>query len=316
MRDLSQEEIDKVFHRRQPQAAAPEKRAVPFDFEKPDRIPKSQLRAIRFLYENFARTLSSSLSGYLRAFTSGHLVSVEQISYATFLDGLPPHTCMVSLSLMPYGDNGILEINPTLIFPILELLLGGKDTTTPVNRDLTEMERHLLTNFYRIIARDLEQAWKEVDQIEVRVDPLETKLRSSRGLSPTEAVVAIGMEFRIDDSVGMINLVIPSITVKSLVQKFYQQLSHCDTQPEDGARRQILKLVSRASVTVEPRMTSRLSVGDLLGLKKGSIVVLDHAISEPLVSAVNGKAKFSGEIVSDGDQLRYLIDSVKRAETD
>jgi flagellar motor switch protein FliM len=312
MRQLSQDEIDAVFQSRQGAVTSrPEERAVPFDFEKPDRIPKSQLRVIRFLHENFVRTLSSSFSAYLRAYSSGHLVSVEQIPYATFLDGLPLNTCMVSLSLLPYGDNAVLEISPSLIFPVLELLLGGKDAAiASMSRELTEMERHLLSNFFRLITTDLEQAWKEVDAVEFRVESLETKLRPARSLGPTEAVVAIGMEFRIDEGAGMINLAIPSITIKSMVQKFDQQESFRDAAPGDADQRQILKLLNRASIILEPRMISRLSVRDLLALKVGSVVLLDHPTARSVACAANGKTKFEGEIICADEQMDFVIDRV------
>ena len=316
MRQLSQDEIDAVFQSSQGAVTSRrEERAVPFDFEKPDRIPKSQLRVIRFLHENFVRTLSSSLSAYLRAYSSGHLVSVEQIPYSTFLDGLPLHTCMVSLSLLPYGDNAMLEISPSLIFPVLELLLGGKEAAlTTMNRELTEMERHLLSNLFRLITTDLEQAWKEVDQVQFRVESLETKLRSARSLGPTEAVVAIGMEFRIDDGAGMINLAIPSITIKSMVQKFDHQESFSEAEPGEADQRHILKLLNRASVAIQPRMNSRLSVRDLLALKVGAVVLLDHPTAQSVVSAANGKAKFEGEIVCDKEQMDFLIERVIRVD--
>jgi len=175
MRQLSQDEIDALLKNRPVDSANnPEAKATPFDFRRPDRIPKSQLRAIRFLHENFVRNLASSLTAYLRAFLSGNLVSVEQIPYTTFLEGLPPQTCMVPLTLMPFGGNALLEINPSLIYPILELLLGGKDTSAKADRELTEMERHLLDRLFRLIAHDLEETWKGVADVEFRLDSVET----------------------------------------------------------------------------------------------------------------------------------------------
>jgi flagellar motor switch protein FliM len=58
------------------------------------------------------RNLVSSLSAYLRSYLAVNLVSVEQLSYAEFLDGLPSPTCMVSLGLKPYDGQGVLELNP------------------------------------------------------------------------------------------------------------------------------------------------------------------------------------------------------------
>src|SRR5450631_450007 len=127
-RQLTQQEIDAVFQNTQGGQKAQKtgtKRAALFDFRRPDRIAKSQLRAIHQLHDNFVRNLVSSLSAYLRSYLIINLVSVEQLSYAEFLDGLPSPTCIVSLGLSPYDGNGILQLNPSLVFPILEMLLGG-----------------------------------------------------------------------------------------------------------------------------------------------------------------------------------------------
>src|ERR1700731_2412899 len=126
-RQLSQNEIDAVFQN--PKEKKPESPAEKFDFQRPDRIPKSQVRAIHLLHENFVRNLASSLSAYLRSYLTVNLVSVEQLSYGEFLEGLPSPTCLVSLSLRPYDGNALIELNPSLIFPIIEMILGGKGRT-------------------------------------------------------------------------------------------------------------------------------------------------------------------------------------------
>jgi flagellar motor switch protein FliM len=126
-RVLSQEEIDDVFRNLREGSAEDDLalRAEPYDFRRPDRIAKDQLRAIHMLHENFARSLASSLSAYLRAYVMVNLVSVEQLSFQEFTQALPSPTCLVSLGMKPYEGNAVLEMNPSLVFPIFEMLLGG-----------------------------------------------------------------------------------------------------------------------------------------------------------------------------------------------
>src|SRR5580693_10782856 len=146
-RQLSQQEIDAVFQNTQGRQAdrSGSKRAVLFDFRRPDRIAKSQLRAIHQLHDNFVRNLVSSLSAYLRAYLIVNLVSVEQLSYAEFLECLPSPTCIIALGLRPYDGNAVLEMNSSLIFPILEILLGGNGKTLiNLQREITEIEQSLL----------------------------------------------------------------------------------------------------------------------------------------------------------------------------
>ena len=78
-RQLSQQEIDAVFQNLQTQTGDDRlaKKAELFDFRRPDRIAKSQLRAIHLLHDNFVRNLVSSLSAYLRSYLIVNLVSVE-----------------------------------------------------------------------------------------------------------------------------------------------------------------------------------------------------------------------------------------------
>ena len=124
---LSQDEIDHVFRdlRDQNEEEDALRRATPYDFRRPDRIAKDQLRSIHMLHENFARSVASSLSAYLRTLVVTNLVSVEQLSFSEFTRCLPSPTCIVSLGLRPYEGNAILEMSHSLVFPIFEMLLGG-----------------------------------------------------------------------------------------------------------------------------------------------------------------------------------------------
>src|ERR1700737_4012535 len=131
-RVLSQEEIDSVFRNLgdSPTEEDPGKKAQAYDFRRPDRIAKDQLRSIHLLHETFARSLASSLSAYLRAYVMVNLVSVEQLSFMEFSQCLPSPTCLVTIGMKPFESNAVLEINPALVFPILEMLLGGNAKTT------------------------------------------------------------------------------------------------------------------------------------------------------------------------------------------
>ena len=114
---------------------------VPSDFRRLDRISNSQLRAIRLLHENFVRNLASSLSAYLHTYLAVTLLSVEQLSYAEFLEGRASPTFVVCLCLHPYESNSVLELNPHMTFSILQFLLGRKGKSSgALSREITEIE--------------------------------------------------------------------------------------------------------------------------------------------------------------------------------
>src|SRR4029077_16709533 len=105
---LSQDEIDKVFRNLKDQEEDAAKKAVAYDFRRPDRIAKDQLRAIHLLHDNFARNLASSLSGSLRAYVIVNLISLEQLSFAEFTQCLPSPTVLVTLGMKPFDGNSVM----------------------------------------------------------------------------------------------------------------------------------------------------------------------------------------------------------------
>lgn len=315
-RVLTQEEIDSVFRSLQAKGTDddPAKRAQPYDFRRPDRIAKDQLRAIHLLHDNFARSLGSSLSAYLRAYVIVNLVSVEQLSFVEFSQCLPSPTCIVSLNMRPFDGNAILELNPTMVFPILEMLLGGSGKNPQqMDREITEIEQSILDGVFRIILHDLQDAWAPISSIRFSIDARETEPQLLQILAPNEAVVAVSMEIRIGEVSGMMNLGIPSIIIKMLRQKFDQQWSVRKSESNEDERLRMLKLLHPAAIKMDARLAGpTLSVEGLLDLKPGDLLAFDHALSRPLDLVLNGKHKFSGRVASNGRKRMFVIDEVRQ----
>jgi len=310
-RQLSQTEIDAVFQNMQERKR--ETPAVRFDFRRPDRIPKSQVRAIHLLHDTFVRNLVSSLSAYLRSYLTVNLVSVEQLSYAEFLDGLPSPTCMISLGLSPYDGNGVMELNPSLVFPILEMLLGGTGKSTAViQRDVTEIEQKLLDGLFRIILNDLREAWKGVTMVDFTIEAMETEPQLLHILAPNEAVVSIGIEIRIGDSVGMMNIAMPSIVIKMMRQKFDQQWSVRKTHASAEEQARILRYLREGTLMAEARLEGpTLTIRDLLDLQEGHLLAFDYPAEKSIELTLNGVHKYTAQVVTTGRKRACLIDGIR-----
>jgi len=309
-RQLSQQEIDAVFQNTQaPQAQKPGKRAAAFDFRRPDRIAKSQLRAIHQLHDNFVRSLVSSLSAYLRSYLVINLVSVEQLSYSEFLECLPSPTCIASLGLKPYDGNAVLELNSSLIFPILEILLGGDGKLQfSAQREVTEIEQVLLDGLFRLILRDLHEAWTFVTDINFTLETIETEPQFLQILAPTEAVVAVAIEIRIGDSVGMMNIAMPSIIIKMMRQKFDQQWSLRKSASTEVEQARILGLIQTSTLTSEVILSGpQMLLRDLVNLEEGDVLSFEFPAGRPLDLRLNGERKYRGEMVNAGRRAAFRV---------
>ena len=310
-RVLSQGEIDNGFrsskkpHDRDDVA----NQATPYDFRRPDRIAKEQLRSIHLLHENFARLIGSSLSGYLRTFVVANLVSVEQLAFSEFARCLPSPSCIVTLGLRPYEGNAILEVNHSLIFPIFEMLLGGTGKSpVKIDREITEIEKSILENVFRIVLKEFRDAWQSVSPIDFVIESHETDPQVLQILGQNEAVVAVSLELLVGGHSGLMNICIPSMIIKMLRQKFDQQWTARKSQPSESEHARMLRLTKRASVEGEVRLNGpQMRLQDLLEIHVGDVVTFDHSLGKEFDFFLNGKPKFSGHVVSSGTKRAFQI---------
>jgi flagellar motor switch protein FliM len=308
-RVLTQQEIDNAFKAGRESASDQSMKAEVYDFRRTDRIAKDQLRTIHLLHENFARSLSSSLSAYLRSYAVVNLISVEQLSFREFTQSLPSPTSLVVLGMKPYDGSGVLEINPSLVFPVLEMILGGSGKSSRgISRETTDIEQSILDGFLRVILNDLRAAWISVASIEFSIDSHEAEPQLLQFLAHNEAVVAISIEVKIGETSGLMNLGIPSITVKMLRQKLDQHRTIRRTQPTEEEHIRLLHLIRPAQLHLDARLEGpMLGVPELLDLAEGDVLCFDFPETRAIDLAVNGTVKYEGSVVAAGGKRGLQI---------
>ncbi|MCS7025792.1 MAG: flagellar motor switch protein FliM [Bryobacteraceae bacterium] len=290
------------------------KKAQVYDFRRPDRIAKDQLRAIHLLHESFSRSLSASLSAYLRNYALVTLRSVEQLSFIEFSRSLPAPTCIVSIGIRPFDGNAILEINPSLVFPILEMLLGGtgKGTARP-NREVTEIEQSILESLFRIVLHDLKEAWSTVTSMSFTIEAFKSEAQLLQILAPTEAVVAVSLEVRVGENSGRMNIGMPSIIIKMLRQRFDQQWSMRKSESTPTERERMFSLIKPSILHLDARLQGpTLTLEDLLAIEEGDVLTFDYPLEKPLDLLVNGKLKYRGRLATQGRKKALQISDLYR----
>jgi flagellar motor switch protein FliM len=119
----------------------PREKVTPYDFKRPERVGKEQMRALQTLHEGFGRNYGAALSGLLRSIVEVKLTSVDQLTYSEFVFSLENPTCFNLLKAEPLEGNLILDINPSILYPIIDRMLGGgRETGALARRPLTEIE--------------------------------------------------------------------------------------------------------------------------------------------------------------------------------
>jgi flagellar motor switch protein FliM len=300
---LSQSEVESLLATLEPGAGAPVLTVPPvaerrsrinvYDFKRPERVSKDQMRGFQALHESFSRELGAALSGMLRAIVEVKLVSVDQLTYNEFVFSLENPTCFNLLFSEGLEGHFILDLNPTIIFPIVDRLLGGgktKGTSIP-NRPLTEIELHLVSRITSQTIQALEHAWSNICELRLRVQQVESNPQLVQIVPPNEVIVLISFELGMGEIRGIMNLCIPYNTIEPLAGKLSSD-SWSAYQKKGVDPRQKLNLdtgVKRATVELVVHLArGKLTVRDLAQLEVGDVILTETGCREGAQVLVEG----------------------------
>ncbi|MDR2561162.1 MAG: flagellar motor switch protein FliM [Holophagales bacterium] len=328
---LSQEEVDALLKSHvkggKPSAAAPEKpaakvkKAAPqkkvslYNFRRPDRVSREQMRSLHFMHDRFARNFSSSLSAYLRSITEVNLLSVEQLSYQEFLLSVPDPTCFNAISLRPLEGALAMEVNPQLVFPIIDKMLGGPGEAIRHMRTMTDIEQSIFDGVLKLALEDLRDAWKGILDLDFKVQTRETSPQLIQIVAPNEVVILIVFEVKMGPVTGMINVAIPSIILEPVASKFDQEMftGYKKSATFEEARLLVESLKHcEMAVSAEIRGTTLL-LQDLLHLQAGDLIPLAKKHDSMLDLTVDGIPRMKGYVALNVHQKRvFQITSTKQ----
>ncbi len=269
-----------------------------YDFKRPNRVSKEQLRAFRGIHDKMARSLSSQISSIMRSIVEIQLHSVDQMTYGEFLMSLPNPTSFNVFSMKPLEGNGILEINPSIAFPMLDRLLGGKGEPFEATREFSDIELSLFETILRVMMATLKEAWGPVSDLYPNVESKESSPNVVQIVAQNEIVVMVVMEIIIGHSSGMMNICYPVIALEPILPKLASRdLMLNETSSKKSRNQELQVLLGGAQVNVEANLGSaELDMREVLELKIGDIIRLNTDANDIVTLAIDGKVRFKGEI--------------------
>ena len=274
----------------------PREKITPYDFKRPERVGKEQMRALQTLHEGFGRNFAAGLSAMLRAMVEVKLTSVDQLTYSEFVFSLENPTCFNLLNAEPLEGNLILDINPSILYPIIDRLLGGGHEGSPLaRRPLTEIELRLVSRITGLFLDELKHAWENVLDLTLEVVRVESNPQLVQIVPPNEVVVLISFEVALGDVRGMVNLCIPYNSIERISGKLSANswVAYGKRKATPENIEQITRTLRSSFVELSVRLTkTRISTGELMGLRVGDVITTDKDVHSPLLVSVEGVPKF------------------------
>jgi flagellar motor switch protein FliM len=285
------------------------KRVTVYNFRHPDRVPKPLLRSLQLLHDKFCSNVSSSLSAYLRTVTEVSLLSVEQTTYMEFLLSLPDPTYYSAISIKPLNGMAALELNLDLVFPIIDLLLGGTGSVLNLSRNITEIEKNVIQGVIKLITANLTETWRPVSLIDFAFRASETRPQLLQVAAANEVVILIIFEVKIGETRSSLHLCIPFSSLEPIAGKFEREITVRGRGHVRDEFRKVLKTLYKTPLTLSAELAGGpVTIRDLLTLQPGDVVRLDQAPTEQVVVHVGGKPRFvsAAVVLKDHKAVKIL----------
>lgn len=284
-------------------AAAPKERTVvSCNFHSAGRLSNENARSISAIHESFARNLGTALDLLVGTAVDVKFKGIEQVPIREHLASLPPLSYIVSLSLSAPPGTMILEWDINLVFPLIEMLLGGSAGPSAGARELSEIEEEIMHEVAGLFARQAESAWHMPS---LALAP-GRRVKSSylhQLCQPTEKLTVAKFEVELSGTIGFFHLVFPSQFLNILLQQI-----KADQPARRGGIRffpgpSVRERLLDSDVVVAAELPAlRVAVRDLVGLQPGSVLKLRAPVKNPGMLTVAGRGLFEATPVRNGSQ--------------
>lgn len=286
-----------------PQATGEKQRMIySCNFRSAGRLSNENARSLTAIHDTFARHLASALDAYLGTGLEVKLKGLDQLPIKDHIAGIPPLSYIVPFSLNAMPSTMIVECDMDLVFPMIELLLGGKGTVASNTRDLSEIEEEIMHDVTSLIVRQAENAWHMASLSLIA----NRRIKSSvlhQYCAANEKVTIVKFEVELAGTTGSFQLVFPTAFLNVLIQQIKldqpQKRGSVRYFPRPSIRERILD----CDVEVAAELLSlKVVVRDLIALQPGSVLKLRAPVRTPGMLTVGGQGIFEAVPVRNGLQ--------------
>ena len=267
-----------------------------YDFRRPERVSKEQLKGLQSLFEAFAREVSIIFPPFLRTVVRVDLVSIDQLTYDEFILSVARPTALTVVDMSPLEGSAVIEYSPTMVFPIIDRLLGGRGAALSEPRELTEIENRVMARITMMMLDSLRRSWDQLVEFQCSIVNQESDPLIVQIVAGSEMVILVGYEIHISDIVGSMNICVPLMLLAPVLDQISQQAHFMRKMAPELAtltRDTITHTIQKAMVPIDAILGETvLPLYEIARLQVGDIIQLDSSPDLPITVKVGGVPRF------------------------
>ena len=305
---LSQEEIDALLKGIEqgevdvePEEAIPHRdmEVRPFDLVKKARSKKEDLPALQFVYDRFAKALTSALTVFIEREVDVSATTVQNIEYRELTKSLPVPTNINLITTENLRGFFVLIVDAKLIFSVLETIFGGSRLSAPrvEGREFTRIEMKVVKKLMDVLLVELEKAWAPVYDVRCKYSRSEMNPNYLTSIAPDEVVSLCDISVTVDDMQSWMKVCVPYGVLEAIRNVLVMAPSREEREVRQRWEKQLKGKVLDVPVEITAVLgRKRISVRDFVTLKEGTVIMIDRYANDPVPLELNNRARFKGKL--------------------
>ncbi len=285
----------------------------PYDFRTANKFYKEQMRTLSIIFDTFAYLLSNKLTGLLHTLCEVEVVSVEEQSFGEFNNSLSAPVLLGIIEMLPLQGSLLMEISPVLAYGIISRLFGGAADYTLTTKPFTEIEIYIVENIMHQTMGILKDSWKKILKVEPTLTRMETSSQFAQIAAMNEPAAIITLSVKIDGTQGLISICIPHLAIQPVSKELNTaswSIASGTATAQAEKKDMMQEHVGAASVTLRASFNeTQTTLGEILGIKVGDYLKLDHNINEYIKVYLEKMPKFEGVI--GVEKQKYAVQIAK-----
>lgn len=283
---------------------------TPYDFRRPIQLSREHSRMLQLAFDGFARQATTVFTSSLRTVCTVTLASIDQRSYAEYVDSLDATTYLTMFSAEPMHTHGVLDIPLQATMTCIDHMLGGPGRPNQPQRPLSEIESGIAGTMIERLLGEMRYSMSGVVPLDPMVIGVEYSPQFAQVAGASDVMVVATLDLRINDRSFRMTVCLPFSGLLPHLVRASAPVPVSERERDQRARasRELHLSFERVPVDVAVRLRPTvLGPDDLTGLAAGDVVRLGHPAAAPLEVVVDGTTFAHATAGTRGPRLAALI---------
>jgi flagellar motor switch protein FliM len=279
-----------------------------YDFRRPDKFNKDQLRTLSAIHESIGRLMGVRLSGRLRLATTVEASSVEQTLFGEHLESLdlPAQLAVISFN----GSQILMDLPLELCLAAVERQIGGAGQKSPARREPTSVEAELIRRLVEDLVPALNEAWSQLAKVDAKVVEMALTPALLRVAAPSAATAVVRFDIEVGGKNYRVNLAYPAEAIAPIagrlsVSTWYAERSSADAA---GWNTQLSSVIGETAIEVRAMIGhAALPIREVASIAIGDVIRLDRPANGPIVIDAAGTVHASAVAGRVGERIAVRL---------